>query len=60
MTRNNYLDVNSMCNKFDCGRASIYRWEKSGAIPQSYKVGAKRMWLETEVDDHIAATQEAA
>ncbi len=60
MTGHRYIDVNTMCVKFDCGRGSIYRWEKEGAIPQSYKVGAKRKWREGEVDDHIAATQEAA
>jgi len=35
--------------------ATIWRWTKEGAIPRPFKIGGTNVWLEHEVDDHIAA-----
>ncbi len=57
----NFIGVDAMRAKFgDCGRTTLYRWEADGIIPKAIKIGNRRLWDETIVDDHIAAAQAVA
>ena len=54
-----YLGVDDMRRKLgNCGRSTLFRWEEAGEIPQSLKIGARRLWDEVEVDAHLARQHE--
>ena len=55
ITGRRYLGVTDMRRKLgNCGRSTLFRWEDAGQIPPSLKIGALRVWLECEVDEHLA------
>lgn len=49
-----FIGVDDMRRKLgNCGRSTLFRWEEAGEIPPSLKIGARRVWLESEVDNHL-------
>ena len=49
-TMRRYLSVNEMCVKLGCARSTIYRYEATGVIPPSFRIGSRRLWDDAEVD----------
>ncbi len=45
-----YLTKEDMCAKLKIARATLDRYVQLGRVPQPFKLGARPMWVEDEVD----------
>lgn len=56
-----YLDMNELRLKLaNRSRAAIYEDLKAGRLPQPIKLGARVLWIESEVDAHLLSLREKA
>ncbi|MCF7725317.1 helix-turn-helix transcriptional regulator [Sulfitobacter sp. M22] len=56
-----YLNLNQLSDKMGGrSRSSIYRDVDENRIPAPIKIGSRLYWVESEVDNAIAASQQQA
>ncbi|WP_340250876.1 helix-turn-helix transcriptional regulator [Sulfitobacter pontiacus] len=56
-----YLNLNQLSDKMGGrSRSSIYRDVEESRIPAPLKIGSRNYWVESDVDEAIAAAQKQA
>jgi len=59
-SKKNYLDMNGLQKKLgNRSRTAIYQDFANGRLPRGVRLGGKRYWLESEVDDCLQKLAEA-
>lgn len=56
-----YLTLNEVRSKLgNRARSSIYLDIEAGRLPQPFKLGKRLLWIESEIDDLLAAQRNAS
>lgn len=56
-----YLNVQQLRSKLgNCGRSTVYRYVDSELLPKPIKLGGRLFWVESQVDDAMAAAAKEA
>ncbi len=54
-----YMSVKDVAAHFGCAVSTVWRWERSGVIPRSFKLGGMTRWrradIEAVLSENVAA-----
>ncbi len=54
------MDVREVAQYFNASVSTVWRWEKTGIIPKSFKIGGLTRWRRSEIEGVTAGNSVAA
>jgi predicted DNA-binding transcriptional regulator AlpA len=45
-----FFSIQDLATRYGCSKATIHLWMRKGLLPESLKIGGKRLWRISEVE----------
>jgi excisionase family DNA binding protein len=49
-----FMSVREVAAHFGCGVSTVWRWDRTGVLPKSVKIGGMTRWRRSEIDALLA------